>query len=328
MHEFKSQSQVITALIAATIFLALPAKAEEACSQSNGNTAGGSFSITNKHFISNYENAKKEIRQNLGPVIIVRGASMKLIKDGKDIETKTFIKSPYTQLKEVAHITLGTYVILVNHAYETDEKELPEKTKAKLTEFKEAIESATPTVKKLDIDETQKEIQKELIAKTGNFIDTVLKNNKVSRKELRDYTRSVAPLTLKNVDGASKSQIDEMDKIARGWAKSMTENELAAIHVVIATNHMPRIKLSSLQYFLKLLKQKRPGQKVIISEGIDTDEKAIDLLLTHMLDENVAVDFYKDEWRMHRDLLSDGIAKYLRKNPPAPLEAGSLSKVE
>ena len=45
-------------------------------------------------------------------------------------------------------------------------------------------------------------------------------------------------------------------------------------------------------------------------------EPGMDLLATHALDRKVAIDFFKDKWRMHRDLLSDGARQYLKKHPP------------
>ena len=82
------------------------------------------------------------------------------------------------------------------------------------------------------------------------------------------------------------------------------------------TSHMPRQGLLSFQYFSKLLNQAQEGDQIIVAESAGTtdEEQAIDLLLTHMLDGKVAVEFFKDPWRMHRDLLSDGAKEWLEKH--------------
>jgi hypothetical protein len=49
---------------------------------------------------------------------------------------------------------------------------------------------------------------------------------------------------------------------------------------------------------------------------MQTEEAGLNILATHVLDEQIAVDFFDDPWRMHRDLLSDGASRYLKAHPP------------
>ena len=77
---------------------------------------------------------------------------------------------------------------------------------------------------------------------------------------------------------------------------------------------MPRPGLLSYQYFSKLLNQNQEGEQIIVAEGLTDEEQAIDLLLTHIIDGKVAVEFFQDPWRMHRDLLSDGGELYLKEH--------------
>jgi hypothetical protein len=88
------------------------------------------------------------------------------------------------------------------------------------------------------------------------------------------------------------------------------------MYVFIATAHMPRQELIAYQYFAKLLNQSQEGDRVIVGENpeTETEQQGIDLLLTHILDRQIAIQFFNDPWRMHRDLLSDAGKKWLSEH--------------
>lgn len=119
---------------------------------------------------------------------------------------------------------------------------------------------------------------------------------------------------LENAYEAAGSQIRTMDETVLKWHKEMTDDEWKKLHVIILTAHMPRPGLLSYQYFSKLLSQGQEGEQIIIAEGMTDEEQATDLLLTHIIDGKVAVAFFQDPWRMHRDLLSDGGELYLKEH--------------
>jgi len=266
------------------------------------------FDHVNKLFRKNYAEAKQEILRKLGPVIICTGDTITLQR-GVTRESHIFIKPRYSGLKEIAHITLGTYVLLINHI---DEK-LSTDVMARLKEFKESIETAKAQLTNEGLEQSDFDNQEELIAKTLAFQDEVLKAGTVSRAELREYSRSVGALNLSNANGAASSQLDTIDGIVAKWRANMTPREWNSMYVIVVTGHMPRQAQASFQYFSRLLKQKVEGERIIVMESAQTNEQAVDLLLTHILDGDVAVDFFKDRWRMHRDLLSDGAKKHLSK---------------
>lgn len=273
--------------------------------------ASSTFSEVNEIFHGDYKRAKEELKAELGPVIIVSGDAMTLIRDGKK-ETEVFIKDRYTVLKEVSHITLGTFVILTNHK----DRSLDQETAGRLKRLRDAIAGARSTLAARGLEGEQLARQERLIDRTLAFQDRVLADNRVSARDLKNYARSVARDDLDNAFEAVSSQLATMDEIVSGWRQSLGEEEWKRLHVVIGTGHMPRERLASLQFFFKLLKVSREGKQVVTIESAADHDAAIDLLVTHMLDQSVAEDFFGDSWRMHRDLLSDGAAAYLRRHPP------------
>ncbi|MGD9682173.1 MAG: hypothetical protein AB7W16_13390 [Candidatus Obscuribacterales bacterium] len=273
--------------------------------------ASSSFSEVNEIFHGDYKKAKEELKGTLGPVIIVSGDTITLVRDGKE-ESEVFIKDRYTVLKEVSHITLGTFVILTNHT----DRSLDEETAGRLKRFRDAIAGARSSLAERGLEGDQLARQERLIERTLAFQDRVLADNRVSAGDLKSYTRSVARDDLDNAFEAVSSQLASMDEIVSRWRQTMGEEAWKRLHVIVGTGHMPRERLAALQFFFKLLKVSREGKQVVTIESAADHEAAIDLLVTHMLDQSVAVDFFGDSWRMHRDLLSDGAAAYLRRHPP------------
>ncbi len=270
------------------------------------------FNEVNQQLLRNYTDAKAELHDRLGPFVLCMGNSLTLIS-GKTRETIPFIKQHYTGLKEVSHITLGTFVLLVNHVDET----ISDKSISKLKEYKSAIEKASPEVSKNEgLEPSDDARQEALIAKTLAFLDKTIKAKRVSADELQSYVRATSVPDLENAYEAVASQLTSMDKTMAKWRKEMTPDQWSKLYVFIATAHMPRQELLAYQYFAKLLNQSQEGDRIIVGENPETttEEQGIDLLLTHILDRKVAIQFFNDPWRMHRDLLSDAGKKWLQEH--------------
>jgi hypothetical protein len=268
------------------------------------------FNDVNEQLHKNYAHAKDEVRQKLGPIIFCTNNEISLHK-GKLVETVPFQKPRYTGLKQISHITLGSYVLLTNH---TDEK-LNDDEIQRLVAYKTGIEKAAPELEKsqglVPEDEAK---QRDLIKKTLAFLGKVIDDKQVSHADLQSYVRMCTVSDLENAYEAAGSQIRTMDETVLKWHKEMTDDEWKKLHVIILTAHMPRPGLLSYQYFSKLLSQSQEGEQIIIAEGMTDEEQATDLLLTHIMDGKVAVAFFQDPWRMHRDLLSDGGELYLKEH--------------
>ncbi|MBI2811019.1 MAG: hypothetical protein HYX67_09355 [Candidatus Melainabacteria bacterium] len=226
------------------------------------------FNEVNQQLLRNYTDAKAELHERLGPIVLCMGNSLTLIK-GKERETIPFIKQP-------------------KH---------------------EGLEPS---------DDAR---QDALIAKTLTFLDKTIKEKRVSADDLQSYTRATSVPDLENAYEAVSSQLTSMDKTMAKWRKEMTPAQWNNLYVFIATAHMPRQELLAYQYFAKLLNQSQEGDRIVVGEnpGTTTEEQGIDLLLTHILDRKIAIQFFNDPWRMHRDLLSDAGKKWLQEHK---LEAG------
>ena len=248
------------------------------------------FEDVNQQLFSNYNKAKDEIREKLGPLVICSSTELRLLSKGKVQDKVAFIKPHYTGLKQVAHITLGTYVLLINHPDEI----LGADKIALLEKYKTGIEKASTELKTNEaLDSADYERQEQLIKKTLSFLTKAINDKKVSHEELRAFVRDTSVPDLRNAYEAAGSQITTMDDAMTKWHKQMTDEDWKKLHILILTTHMPRNGLLAFQFFCKLLNQTQEGDRIIVAEsaGTTTDEQVIDLLLTHILDGKVATDF-------------------------------------
>ncbi len=259
----------------------------------------------------NYALAKAEIHEDLGPIIIATNEAVSLFRPGQSKETVGFVKPRFTGLKEVSHLALGTFVILTNH---TDQV-LSQAQIDRLQQFKVGIEKSSSMIKNSEALKPEDFTRQEwLIKKTLAFLAKVIEEKRVSQLDLQQFSRSTSANLLENADEAAAFAIETIDSAMVKWHKAMTPEEWSKLHVIVMTSHMPRQRSLLIQYFSKILGEKNECEKIIVAEGLTTDDQAIDLLLTHILDRKLAVGFFNDPWRMHRDLLSDGAAKFLKRN--------------
>lgn len=310
--------QILPILMLSVAFAALsvisvadppPAVASEGIS-----TAMDPLNQLNAGFRSRYTNAKREIRQNLGPIIFVSGDQMTLIYKGAK-KSEHFIPEGYTYFKDVDHIPLACYVSLVN---KTDRALTTEETQD-LSTFLDAISKVkaqlTGTISgdKLELDR-----QLDLVQSSIDFLSAAIKDSKVTHKQLQSFARSVASASRANIDTAIGMQLAKMQEITDRWRADVPAADWENIHVILSTLHMPRNKLSAFQFFCDYLHEKEEGGKVILMEGMDTEEAGIDLLVTHILDGHIAVDFFNEPSIMHSDLLSGGAHAWLKKHKIRP----------
>lgn len=269
-----------------------------------------SFSELNGYARQLYARARDSYRDTSMPVIVLAADKMILIRNGKR-EEHGFVPDLYTVLKVVDHVPLGIFSLLSRRegAISATERE-------GLQKLKVLVEKCRPDLSKITLDEETMNRQTAILNQSTQFIDNCLTSGSAYAKDLRKFCGELSPILMRNADDAIGRQLADLDEQVTGWRKKMTPEEWRGLRVVIISGHMPREQNSHFQYFSKLLKEKREGDRIVYGEGLTTEEDGLNLLATHLIDERIARDFFSDRWRMHRDLLSDGAARYLKKHPP------------
>ncbi len=305
------QSTLASGLSALILLCAQPLAAKEASEAREQAQTPEMTALTklNEKFRLLYGEAKaKVLNTQSTPVIICYGDHMQLIFGDKRDQI-SFIPASYTALKVIDHIPLAIFSLLQDNT----DKPLSAKVIGDLTELKELTGRARPELPSQHYPAATMARQNVIIDKSMNFVDSILAAGQVSSKSLNNFVEALRPEILENAYEAISAQLEKQDEKVAQWKVDLGPawNNLK---VVIVSGHMPREQNASFQYFCKVLGVKREGDKIVYSEGPAEEKDALNLLHTHMLDKKIAQSFFDDSWRMHRDLLSDGAARYLRSH--------------
>lgn len=265
----------------------------------------------NDKFRELYSEARTRTIKKSQPIIVAVNDVISL-HDGATKETTQIISEKYTLLKSVDHIVLATFVVL-----ELDTDQILSDVKVRqVQELQSLSKKALNSLDNSGLKGAVLDRQKMLINLALNLQATAIADKRVSSLSLTQFCRDSQKMVMQNVDDAVADQLLAIDTQVRQWRKQLGPERWAALSVVVVSGHMPRERNTTMQYFAKALRVKREGARLYYCEGLSEESDGLNLVGTHILDRKIAVAFFKDEWRMHRDLLSDGAAKYLSKHPP------------
>jgi hypothetical protein len=153
--------------------------------------------------------------------------------------------------------------------------------------------------------------ERRVVADSIAYMRTVLAAGVVDAGGLRTFSRKMAPLVLAEADDASALQIDGLHAIVTRWRAELPAEEWARLHVLVLGPKAPRESNLAMQYFERVLGRRESGHRLIYSENIFARDAALTQLGGLVMDRAVARDFFAEEMRMDRDLLSDGARKRL-----------------
>lgn len=269
---------------------------------------GEPLKLLNDSFRANYSRARAKQLANISPIIITKGDSLILLRNGVRQEVQV-IPVSYHVLKAIAHIPLAIYVML-NADTETV---LAAETVSQLQQYRELLVAAQKSMGDYGLSNSQLARQAQICTSSLTLLDRVVSEHKVKATELRAFTQELGPLVLTNADEAAQTELDQIHKQVLIWREQLSAAEWQNLHVVIMAPHMPRDGELTAQYFARLLSEKSEGDRLIYAEGLWDEQPALNLLATHLLDGGAAAAFFNDPQRLHRDLLADAAKAYIAK---------------
>jgi hypothetical protein len=266
----------------------------------------------NDQFRQIYAADRQAIRDKNAPVIIAADGKVILLRNGSRQE-HPILDARWQEFKMVDHVPLAVFVLLLPNV----DRPLSDSLLQQLRDLRaQVVAVADKYVGPLGAPAATGRGRQMLLA-TAGFLQQVVQDGAVSRPRLDKFAASMAPSALKNADDAVEFELGEADKAVQQWRGQMSPDDWKALRVIVCDGHMPGRENHLLLYFLNLVDEKDEGGRVIFMEGSDDESKALDLLATHQLDREIAVSFFHDPERMHRDLLCDAAKRYLRLHPPA-----------
>jgi hypothetical protein len=234
-------------------------------------------------------------------VILVSGDDLILRKNGKR-EVATVIPPDYHALKCIAHSVLALFGPLSHEPG----KSLDADRVHALKEYRTLLAAAGPAVESCGFEANTLTRQKRIVERGLAFLDTVLKDGRVSADDLTAYCRASRSDVLANAAAAARAQLTATHRQVLAWKKDMTAEEWGGLTVIVLGGQTPRAENAAVQYFARLFGETAgEGRRVVYAEGLWDEDKALNLLGTLRLDGTLSVAVFNDRFRLYRDLLAD-----------------------
>lgn len=269
--------------------------------------ASDPLNALNETFRAAYRRAKEATLAHAGPVILLEGDNVVLMRGPQRLEVP-YTPAVYHVLKMVAHVPLALDVILAPHA---GDDTLNDAFVAELLRYRELMGQAEPTLTNQGLEPEPLARSRKIFAECRAFLDSVVQARRCPREERIRFARRMTPMVMKNVGEAARAELDALHARITAWRAEMTAEEWNAVKVVILGSALPRKQNLAVQYFCRLLGEPGEGPRIIYAESVRDEAKALDLMATGAVDTTIGEDFFNDPARMHRDLLSDAARDYL-----------------
>lgn len=261
----------------------------------------------NHLWLSAYAARKTKTKNSLGakePVILLNGDDLILRYNGKR-EIHRYVPKEYHQLKSIAHISCLIHTILMlqqgNTApIEATQKEKEAQSMLESIQLPISLKKYRPLIEKY-----KKLLEKKDISKLSKIRGTL--------DEL--------------IDAAAKCRLASLHQITESIREKIPEEDWQKLVVIVMGPQMPRNGDLGMQYYHSILdvnkqKLKCPyrmqldqnlsQQRLIYAESIYDEEGALDLLTTHICDEDLGKDLLGNKRAMHSDILKNATAKHLK----------------
>lgn len=304
---------VAARMLAACLFLGSAGIAAGAEPPATAPAPIDSLAELNAEFLASYARSRAEMLRRSGPVILFDGEKLVLLRNGERREG-TPVAAAYDHLKAVAHLQLAVFVELVNEP----DGALSDSARARLKTMRERIAAVERDWVRIDFGTGDREVQRRLVMTAARFIDGVLESGTVDRASLVAFAAAAKPDIDRNADVTAALELKHYQTQVEAWRKDLSDDEWRRTRVVVIGAQMPRRDNRVVQLFAALLGVAGEGERIVYAEGLFEEQRALNLLGTHLLDGEASQAFFGDPSRLSRDLLSDGAAKYVRENFAKP----------
>ena len=253
-----------------------------------------------------YRRAKEDALIHAGPVVLLEGDDL-VLKNGPQRTVVPITPDVYTALKAVSHVPLAVHALLGGKG----DGPLDDKQLADLRRYRDTVAGAAKGLEGHGLSDAQIARQKEILDDSVQFLDLVLDHKKVGDDDVAGYLRRMRPQLDANTADAARAEIDALHRQMTAWKAKWTDDEWKRLTVIVMGSQLPRQDNLAVQYFDRLLGEKGEGGRVVYSEAIWDEDKALELMATRAVDSRIGAAFFGDPVRMNRDLLGDAAKKYL-----------------
>ena len=247
-----------------------------------------------------YQSARESALRHAGPVLLLE-FDVLVLRYGIQRTEVSVSSDRYTTLKSISHIPLAIFALLSPVA----DTPLDATRLYDLRVYLEQVKQAPASLANHTLDPAQLERQNRMVAECQEFLGEALRSQRVDGKQLDAFTRKLRPLLDENSVDAARAQIKVLDERVRSLRASLTDEDWNRVTVIVLGSQLPRKNNLAVQYFARLLGVPGEGRRIIYAEGLGTEQRALELLGTYLIDTRIGTAFFDDSTRMYRDLLGD-----------------------
>jgi hypothetical protein len=260
----------------------------------------------NGEFRKTYARSRAATLAVAGPVIVVDGDKLVLLR-GKERNEVDAVPAVYHHLKAISHAALAAYLQL-----EGGEDVFSDERLADMRTLLDRMAAAAKVLQQCGFTAAQLVRQQKILEDTGTALTEALERRGCPPAQRTTFARKMAPALLANTTDAARAQIDGYHAQVIKWRRQLPEVEWRMLRVVVIGSQMPRKGSLAVQYFACLLGERGEGPRLVYAEALFDEQRALNLLGTHILDRGIGAGFFDDPERMERDLLANAASEYLK----------------
>jgi hypothetical protein len=208
----------------------------------------------------------------------------------------------YHLLKTVAHIppsVYGLFALLGEGPYDHDARQ-------RITAYAGRLDDVGRALPAHGLSAAVAERQRHILHSSGKLLSTAVTQRQLPRAQLESFCAAMRGPVLDNAHDASRYQLEGLNTAMTSWQASLADGERATFHAVVSVSHQARDDNLQTRYFRALLDEPGPvEERIVVAEGLFTEEGMYDLLATHILDGGASRAFFADDKRLQRDVLGD-----------------------
>jgi hypothetical protein len=261
----------------------------------------------NAAFAEAYRQAKADARARSGPVLLLAGDQLLLLRGGARAAAAEVRPPLYHRLKMVDHVPLALLLLGLAPDHPVPPGRL-EELRGQVRATRDGLAVWCPP----DLRGRQERILDACAA----LLKTWPGPGRPEPGRLERFAAELGPLLLANAGDAAAAELEALDRAASRFRKDLGEAGWRSARVVILGAHMPRDQEIALQYFTRLLGEPGEGGRIVYAEGLARPEEGLELLATHQVDGVLGGACFRDPARMHRDVLADGARRWLDAHLP------------
>jgi len=278
---------------------------------------GGPLDAINDQFHDTYGASRQSARREVPVFVILADALILFHRDTR--QAWSFAPRSFHVIKSVAHAPLAIYAALEPHEDRPLDLATRERLAAQRAQLADALGRLAGDLRELsELSESTRADLRTVLEACADFLSPLPRA--VPRALLSQFAGPLGPLLLRLADDATGLQLDALHAHTEEALCSLSPEERAALHVVVAGDHQARERSLALQYFQRRLGEPRGvEQRVSYAEGVSDEQGALALVGTRRLDRAIGRAFFGDAHRLQRDILGDAAHARLERSSLTPI---------